>query len=474
MEISSVQNLCVHLISCSFQRCRVANDLCRLSVVLKSSPASDTLQISISDTGIGSCLEEFQGLKYPSDCVGTGNWDGLLSVTTTRIDDDEIYRYHINIRESISTRRLTRLPSNSKNGVKFSGTEVYLSISGRVDVLLAEINRFFQKILILKIPNVAIELVAERGDVAGLQYKNVMLANECNPLPFLALNVERLESCLEDYVLRHGNTLSKKCDSCFPKWEPLKIGSGVASCSESHKSTGLVVEAVLIISEPSEPTSPCLRECNMKTEVLYFKDYLPCSISQSTLNALSCVDWKSYGLTLASVVDQGGCALMEWENLPSCAHIDMLLHCYHKQYPTIICFIFLQKTTQSDRNLTKKAVKLALDNLKEKHAGALVSAHALKICSHAPDLASSIAGLILSSNDSDFQGECFSLLGLQFQEIEREAVEDCIKGKIISVIEMNDRKPQRSKEVASFLFEEDCLDDPRLQDEESDESEGGF
>jgi hypothetical protein len=35
--------------------------------------------------------------------------------------------------------------------------------------------------------------------------------------------------------------------------------------------------------------------------------------------------------------------------------------------------------TQLDRNLIKRAVKLALDDLKEKHAGVLLSAHALKV-----------------------------------------------------------------------------------------------
>ena len=34
---------------------------------------------------------------------------------------------------------------------------------------------------------------------------------------------------------------------------------------------------------------------------------------------------------------------------------------------------------QLDSNLTKKAVKLALDDLRDKHAGVLLSAHALKV-----------------------------------------------------------------------------------------------
>ncbi|KAK0574554.1 hypothetical protein LWI29_025412 [Acer saccharum] len=252
MDVSSVQKLCIHLISAAFQRCRVSDDLCRLSVVLRRCPSAPDPSI----------------------------------VRISSISDDEIYHYHLNLRESISARRLTRLPSNPKSGVKFRHA-ISLELSF----------------------NVAIELVVEREDVPGSLCKDVFLANECNPLPFSASNVERLKSGLEDYVLKHGNTLQGMCDSCFPS-------------------------------------------------------------------------------------------------------------CY------------------------------------------------------APDLARSITGLILSSNDSEFQGECLTLLGLQSQHIDGETVEGCINEKIVSVIEMNDRKPRKSKEVAApFLFEDDGLQELNLQDEEYDTGE---
>ncbi|KAH9773228.1 Type 2 DNA topoisomerase 6 subunit B-like [Citrus sinensis] len=469
MEVSSVQRLCLHLISAAFQRCRVSEDLCRLSVVLKRSSDSDpsTVRISISDTGIGTSLEEFQGLKFSREVFDAEKWDGVLNVQTTNIGDDEIYHYHLNLRESNSVRRLTRLPSNPKNGAKFSGTEIYLSISESIDVFLAEVIRFFQKILVLKIPNVAIELVAEEGGVPGSQYRKVFLANECNPVPFSASNVERLKSGLEDYVMKHGNSLHRKCDSCFPNWEHLKVGSGRACCAESHRSAGLQMEVVIIVSEISE-TSPCFRSSSAETEVLYFKDFSPCPITQSSLTALTNIDWKSYGLVLKSIAVQGGYTALEWENLPPNIHIDMVLHCYHKQYQ----FTPPGQKTRSNRNLIKKAAKLALEDLKEKHAGAFLSAHALKICSYAPDLARTIAGLILSSNDSEFQEECFSILGLQSQNIINEIVEDSIQQKIISVIQMNDGKPLRSKEAASsFLFEDERLQEPNIQEEEYDAGE---
>ncbi|KAK4598048.1 hypothetical protein RGQ29_015528 [Quercus rubra] len=131
------------------------------------------------------------------------------------------------------------------------------------------------------------------------------------------------------------------------------------------------------------------------------------------------------------------------------------------------------RKTQLDRNLIKKSVKLALDDLKDKNAGVLLSAHALKIRSCAPDLAKAIAGLILSSKDSSFQGECFSLLGLQSEGVGGEIVEDCIKEKIISVIEMNDRKSNQKSELAPFLFENDSLQVLEFQEEEYEEGDDG-
>ncbi|CAK7332667.1 unnamed protein product [Dovyalis caffra] len=298
------------------------------------------------------------------------------------------------------------------------GTEVCLSISESIDVLVSEINHFFQKMLILNVPNIAIELVIEREDIPGSRYENVFLANRSNPGPLSTSNVECLKSGLKDYVLKHGNSLTQKCNTCFATSKHLKVGTGMACSTESHKSSGLMMEVVIII----------------------------------TLNVLSTIEWQNYGLTLGKIVDQGECVL-EWEHstLPLGRH-----------------------KTQLEQHLIKKAVKAALNNLKEKHPGILLSAHAVKICSHAPGLARSLASLILSSNDPDFQGECFSLLGLQSREIRGDTVEDCIQAKIISVIEMNDRKSGQRKTVVPFLFEDDCHQDSNYQDKEYEEGEDEF
>ncbi|KAK8509208.1 hypothetical protein V6N12_018294 [Hibiscus sabdariffa] len=303
------------------------------------------------------------------------------------------------------------------------------------------------QMLILMIPCVAAELVIKQEDSPGLLCENIFLPNECNPLNFSSSNVERLKSGLEEYVLKHGNILNNKCDSCFCSRKQLKISSGVACSMESQRGPGLIVETVIAISELAE--SPCFRSCRNKTEVLHFKDFSPCSIPVASLSALTSIDWRSYGLTLRGGVDQVDHALIEWESLPPDLRIDMAIHCYRK------C------KHQPDRHLIKKAVKLALDDFKGKYTGFLLSAHAVKVCSYAPDLASSIAGIILSSNDSEFQSKCASLLGLmQPQEIGRQTVEDRIKGMIITVIETNDRKPEKIKEAAPLLFEDDHPQDP--------------
>ncbi|KAK3041798.1 hypothetical protein RJ639_000314 [Escallonia herrerae] len=370
MDASSVYKLCRHLlhcpqfIYCAIQRCRKSDELCRLSVALKSSPLSDPqiVQISISDTGVGSCLEEFQDLMYAPDPALGGKWGSKLYF-----------------------------------GI---GTEVSLSTSEIVDNLLAEFTRFLQK-------KVAIELMFDCGDLPHSRFGNVILANDCTSFS-PASNIEHLKSGLEDYIFKHGNSLDNICRSCFSTnlnssnysfslpvaSGCLKVRSGVACCTESKKSADQVMEAVIIVSESSDST------------ICYTFMYV-------------------YFLTQCTVM------------LPP-----------EKQKAGL------------GRSLVKKAIKLALNDLKEKNAGVLLSAHALKICSYAPDLAKTISGLILSSNDSNFQGECISLLGLQGQNFEKETVENYVKERIISVIELNDRKPQRSREAAPSLFEDGYFQEP--------------
>lgn len=223
------------------------------------------------------------------------------------------------------------------------------------------------------------------------------------------------------------------------------------------------MDAVIIISETTVPaqTSCCLY--GSKTEVLYNRDFSPSSMPQSSLDALTSVEWKKYGLTLRSLADQDGLVLLEWENLPPCVHIDIVLHRYNRQKMSS------SENSRVDRTLTRKSVKLALKELKEKNIGVLLSERALKISNYAPDLSKTITGLILSSNDLNFQGQCLSLLGLQCQESDRDTVEKCIKDKLISVISKYDSKSWESRE-ASFLFVDDYAQQEQIgADEEHEE-----
>ncbi|KAL6969447.1 hypothetical protein U1Q18_029160 [Sarracenia purpurea var. burkii] len=254
-------------------------------------------------------------------------------------------------------------------------------------------------------------------------------------------------------------------------WDSNNAKKGVSNNDMMNSNNQYLTMMSMTQRDDDDGVDTTLQSQNYFMHVLYFKDFSPCSISQSSMNGLTSIDWKSYGLTLRSIVDQEGYALLEWENLPPCTHIDIVLHCYDKQVmmPSTV------RKNRLDQTLTRKAVKLALNDLKEKNEGALLSTRALKICNYAPDLATTIARLILSSNDSNFQGECHSLLGLQPQEIEGNIIEECIKGKIISAIEINDRKPQRSREAAPSLFEDDYyFQEPDVLDDEYVEGEEAF
>lgn len=69
--------------------------------------------------------------------------------------------------------------------------------------------------------------------------------------------------------------------SCFSTIcrEHLKVGTGVACYSESSRNAGQVMEAVIVISQLSESTSPsCFQVCDRKTEVrfIYLSTYRVC------------------------------------------------------------------------------------------------------------------------------------------------------------------------------------------------------
>ncbi|XP_051127184.1 type 2 DNA topoisomerase 6 subunit B-like isoform X2 [Andrographis paniculata] len=482
--MDSVESLCKFLIYCALRRCRLLDDVCRLSVSL--TPAPPLVRFSVSDTGIGSTLEEFQTFKCSNNPFFMNKWgktfftpgcvvqkstlvieelirsygDGILCVVTTSISDKEIHLLKYDMKEVEASKRLVRLPSMTKIGANYSGTEVSLSLfeeNGSLVIMLSEVIR---KMLILKTAIAAeFSVIAGGNEESGC--KSIILQGACSDMPMdTTNNIEQLKLAFLDYVSKHGNRLIEACQSCFSTGKDPKVGAGIA-CSPYRKRCGeQVMEVVIIISELSIPAQPsCLDLCSQKTEVLYFRDFSHCSISQSCLEALSSFDWKKYGLALKSFEDQDGATLVEWENLPPGVHIDIVLHRYSEQ---ALMQPLARKNTR-DKYLTTRAVKLALNDLKEKSGEVLLSQHAAKICSYAPDLAKTISGLILSSEDKKFQEDCLSLLGLKLDENASDAVEKCIKDKITDVVTRNDRYP-RAAIVAPLLFKEPSSHGPEHGD----------
>ncbi|XP_016574903.1 type 2 DNA topoisomerase 6 subunit B-like isoform X3 [Capsicum annuum] len=418
----------------------------------------------------------------------------MLYLATTSVSDSEIHNLNLNLKESNSVGTLTKLPSTAKNGAKFSGTEVSVSISKSLDDLLAEVTCFLQKVqfsclsadstndfsnykeisvnysfpwhfmqmILLKVPKVVMELLVGGDDSLGSQIGSRILVIEGSSVYSPVESIKCLKLGLKDYVRKHQTR--------FSVGENLKVGTGVANSSGSSQGNSQVVEAVVIISEMSELVpSSCIREQDMKTEVLYFEDFVSCSIAQSSLDALTNINWKSYGLALRSIANHDGSVMLEWENLLPDFHIHIAIHCYHRQVKQ-----WVAENSLPDRNLVRKAVKCALDDLKENNQGVLLSRRALKMCDYAPDLAKTLAQLILSSNDLNFQEECCSLLGVQSQEVNMDNVGNCIREKIISVIGLNDRNSQKNKEAPTFLFEDDCFQKEHFMEEEYHEGEEAY
>ncbi|KAH1260099.1 Type 2 DNA topoisomerase 6 subunit B-like [Glycine max] len=343
-----------------------------------------------------SCLEEFRDLRFSSTDVAD-NWDGMLPLKTTS------------------------KCNNSMDIVGISDTEIHnyqINLKGSGSSRITRLS-----------PNIK----------NGEKIRHAMVVK------FVCLLLLALISYWLIFIP-------------FYRREQRKVGSGEACCADNRLRTELVMEAVIVISNISMQNTTCFREYDNKTEVLYFKDFSPCTISQSSVKALQSIDWKTYGLNLGGVVEQDGVTLLQWENLPTDTHIDILLHSYHKQYPALDrSFLSLSETIKCILNLVKRAVKLSLDDLKANHSQAFLSSRDVEICGYAPDLARQLLGSCLP-------GECISLLGLQSQGVGTEIVENCIEERIVSVVEMDNKKPHNSQEPAPFLFEEDPVEELEFQE----------
>ncbi|WVZ78591.1 hypothetical protein U9M48_026281 [Paspalum notatum var. saurae] len=373
------------LVYWAVQRCRMSESPCRLTASLKRSahPASPLpLRISVSDTGVGSKLEEFLELDVLARETSVEKWDGALLITTTGINDEAIYRYRINLREEISSARFTKLATTYKNHARFSGTEVCLCLSNEDDVddFILWLVGFFNKILMLRAPFRLLSIRNSIRDACNAESRNVCLPQDSSDVhpSGIVSRFRVLSSCV------HTLTLS---DLDF-----LKIGTGAANNVDRRKAKGLHVEVVIVIAR--------------------------------TASDLNC-----------------------W-----------MLNCSSTQ------------GSQPDKYLVRKALKSALYHLKADHAGHFLSCHGQKVREYVPDLAESIAGLILSSNDKEFQDECVALLQVgSEQEVSEGAVRCSIHEKMVRIIEMNDSK-EFVEDNTPYLFECEKRDeDSQLDGEDGDE-----
>uniref|UniRef100_A0A0E0Q2G5 Type 2 DNA topoisomerase 6 subunit B-like n=1 Tax=Oryza rufipogon TaxID=4529 RepID=A0A0E0Q2G5_ORYRU len=395
---SPYRKLLHSLIYWAVQRCRMSESPCRLTVSVKRSPepaGSSPLRISVSDTGVGSKLEEFLELDALARETPVEKWDGTLLITTTGIDDKAIYRYQFNLQEDTSSS-----------------------------------TRFTKLIFVLRASNLACELFVAQTDSAGSG--DVCLSQDSDDvhISITTSSIDRLVSGLKDYALSHANT-SDRCEACYMNRDRLKIGTGTAKYVDKRKAKGQLVEVVIMLAPTSSDLSCWMTNCS-STQVLHFVEFIPCPISQSSLSALMSIDWQSYGFKF-----KGATAVDEW------------------------------KSSQPERHLLRKALKSALFGLKADHAEDFLSCHGQKVREYVPDLAESIAGLILSSNDQEFQDECIALLGLgSDQDLTEGAVRSCISEKMNRIVEMNDTK-ENVEHNAPYLFECERFDeDYSLLDED--------
>uniref|UniRef100_A0A0D9WTZ8 Type 2 DNA topoisomerase 6 subunit B-like n=1 Tax=Leersia perrieri TaxID=77586 RepID=A0A0D9WTZ8_9ORYZ len=438
---SPYRKLLHSLIYWAVQRCRMSESPCRLTISVKRSPesaCSSPLRISVSDTGVGSKLEEFLELDDLTREIPVEKWDGTLFITTTGINDKTIYRYQFNLQEDTSSSaRFTKLATTSK-------ICLCLSTEADVDDFILWLVGFVRKIFVLRASNLACELFVEQ--TASAESGHVCLSQDSDDvhLSITTSSIDRLVSGLKDYALSHGNTSDR---------DHLKIGTGAAKYVDKRKDKGQLVEVVIMIAHTSSDLSCWMTHCS-STQVLHFEDFVPCLISQSSFNVLTSIDWQSYGFkSKGGFMDDDGNAVLQWDNMAFA--------------PT---GTDQWRSSQPESYLVRKALKSALVGLKVDHAEDFLSCHGQRVREYVPDLAGSIAGLILSSNDQEFQDECIALLGLgSDQDLAEGTVRSCISEKMNRVIKMNDTK-ENVEHNTPYLFECERLDEDYIQlhDEDQD------
>ncbi|KAH0466973.1 hypothetical protein IEQ34_004211 [Dendrobium chrysotoxum] len=323
-ESSAVRKVFQMLISLAIQRCRLSGILCRLTISIKCFHELETpsVRISVSDTGVGSSLEEFRTMDLEAHLYHWDKWDGLLSITTTSINEKDIHHYRLNLQETVFSR--------------ISGTEVYFSTNEEnTDEFVTWVVHFVQKMLVLKVQGIVVDLSVQNMDNNCSIHEHFLPKTEdpfLVPAPLSVSNIEAMSSGLEDYILKHRGSAEIVCSV---RREDLKVGMGHASNLRTVRNAGHVFDVAIVIA-PATTMPCCLRASSQTTEVLYFQNFSPSSIPKLALSALEGIKWPTYGLKLKEIlVDRDGFAVLQWEDLPL-AHMDIAIHSFYIKYPTPI------------------------------------------------------------------------------------------------------------------------------------------
>lgn len=422
--------------------------------------------MSISDTGPGIKMPDFlhsnRSFNNADDTYlnSPDTWDGVLKIITTDAEEDEVQHYQLTCGNSNASNRPLHIGSSPKARRTFSGTEASLSVQGNLEQFVLYIKDLCQKISILKMSTIALELCLEQIDNSKSLSEILFMSNEGTILPKSMSTIDCLSSGIMEFKVKHGHVLDKQTHESCAFRDCFRIGKGITYRQEVTGLTENVLEVVLVL-EIADTTGPsCLVEHIIKAKVLYFEDYFPSTVTPPTVQALSSVNWLKYGLTLRGIqVDNFGDAVIELEGMQTVAGFDIVLHKYQKK-----C-LKKRKKTSSELKTIKDSLGMAMDELKESNPEHFLSQRASKMKAHAPELSRSISGLIMSSNDMAFKEECVSILGLPPTDLHQEILDHWIKQRILDIIEMTDRNPNK---IVQNTYEEPWN---REQEEEDDNEE---
>ncbi|GLJ07010.1 hypothetical protein SUGI_0055340 [Cryptomeria japonica] len=283
-----MDNVCRALVSSAIHRCQATDRLCRITIAIKypgasKSSSSTTFQISISDTGRGINLPEFL-LSYSNINLHRANdiffsspqcWDGELSIKTTDMEKTEVQHFWLNWGES----RVVQVGTSSKGRNTFSGTEASFSVQGNLEEFIVYIKDLCQKIAILQIPSIALDLCLEPFDNSETCCENIFMWNEGILLPKSMSKIDRLAKGTVDYRINNMQKLDNQVQGPLAFRECFKVGRGSVYSLEANTKMEIVFEVVLVLEIAKDTNKSCSTESTIKAKMKTYAPDLSRSIS---------------------------------------------------------------------------------------------------------------------------------------------------------------------------------------------------